>query len=66
MDAIVPENPANTVKMKMPCAIVIVLIMTEHACETTNLGYEWNSGIKLENGSYALKSTKGDDKQYVC
>ncbi len=35
-------------------------------CETTDLGYKWNGGIKLANGSYALNGTKGDGKQYVC
>ena len=35
-------------------------------CTTSDLGYKWNNGIKLENGSYALNGTKGDGKQYVC
>ena len=35
-------------------------------CFTSELGYKWNGGIKLANGSYALNGTKGDGKQYVC
>ena len=35
-------------------------------CRTTDLGYKWNNGIKLANGSYALNGTKGDGKQYKC
>jgi len=35
-------------------------------CKTSDLGYKWNNGIKLANGSYALNGTKGDGKQYVC
>ena len=35
-------------------------------CKTTELGYTWNKGIKLANGSYALNGTKGDGKHYVC
>jgi len=35
-------------------------------CFTTELGYTWNNGIKLDNGSYALNGTKGDGKEYKC
>jgi hypothetical protein len=35
-------------------------------CYTSELGYKWNGGIKLANGSYALNGTKGDGKYYVC
>ena len=35
-------------------------------CKTTELGYTWNGGIKLANGSYALNGTKGDGKEYKC
>ena len=35
-------------------------------CKTTYLGYKWNNGIKLANGSYALNGTKGDGKEYKC
>jgi len=35
-------------------------------CKTTALGYKWNHGAKLENGSYALNGTYGDGRQYVC
>jgi hypothetical protein len=35
-------------------------------CYTSELGYKWNNGIKLANGSYALNGTKGDGKYYVC
>jgi hypothetical protein len=35
-------------------------------CETTDLGYTWNNGIKLANGSYALNGTKGDGGEYKC
>ena len=35
-------------------------------CKTSDLGYKWNGGIKLANGSYALNGTKGDGKEYVC
>ena len=35
-------------------------------CKTSDLGYKWNGGIKLANGSYALNGTKGDGKAYVC
>jgi hypothetical protein len=37
-----------------------------YTCMTTELGYKWNNGVKLENGSYALNGTKGDGKQYNC
>jgi len=37
-----------------------------YKCLTTELGYKWNKGVKLANGSYALNGTKGDGKQYVC
>ena len=35
-------------------------------CKTTALGYKWNSGAKLSNGSYAFNGTKGDGKEYKC
>ncbi len=35
-------------------------------CKTTELGYKWNGGIKLANGSFALNGTKGDGKEYEC
>ena len=35
-------------------------------CKTTDLGYTWNHGIKLANGSYALNGTKGDGGEYKC
>ena len=35
-------------------------------CKTTELGYKWNGGAKLANGSYALNGTKGDGKGYDC
>ena len=35
-------------------------------CKTSELGYKWNGGIKLANGSYALNGTKGDGLAYVC
>jgi hypothetical protein len=35
-------------------------------CKTTDLGYTWNDGIKLANGSFALNGTKGDGKEYKC
>ena len=38
----------------------------DETCKTTELGYKWNKGIKLANGSYALNGTKGDGNQYVC
>jgi len=38
----------------------------DEVCKTTDLGYTWNKGIKLANGSYALNGTKGDGKQYKC
>jgi hypothetical protein len=28
-------------------------------CKTTDLGYKWNDGIKLANGSYAIRWHKG-------
>ena len=34
------------------------------SCQTTDLGYTWNHGIKLANGSYALNGTKGDGGEY--
>jgi hypothetical protein len=37
-----------------------------HTCKTSELGYKWNGGIKLANGSYALNGTKGDHYQYIC
>ena len=37
-----------------------------YTCKTTELGYKWNGGIKLKDGSYALNGTKGDGKEYVC
>ncbi len=38
----------------------------DEVCKTTDLGYKWNNGIKLKNGSYALNGTKGDHKEYAC
>ena len=35
-------------------------------CQTTALGYKWNNGKKLANGSYALDGKKGDFKEYQC
>jgi len=35
-------------------------------CEISALGYKWNGGIKLANGSYALNGTKGDGRHYDC
>jgi hypothetical protein len=37
-----------------------------YMCKTSELGYKWNKGVKLANGSYALNGTKGDGKHYVC
>ena len=37
-----------------------------YECKTTDLGYKWNNGKKLANGSYALNGTMGDGKQYKC
>ncbi len=37
-----------------------------YTCKTSELGYKWNGGIKLANGSYALNGTRGDGKEYVC
>ena len=42
------------------------LIITNPQCRTTDLGYKWNNGIKLANGSYALNGTKGDGNEYKC
>ncbi len=38
----------------------------DYSCKTTELGYTWNHGIKLANGSYALNGTKGDGGEYKC
>ena len=38
----------------------------DYKCKTTSLGYKWNSGAKLSNGSYAFNGTKGDGKHYKC
>ena len=38
----------------------------DNSCKTTELGYKWNGGIKLANGSYALNGTRGDGREYVC
>ena len=38
----------------------------DYTCKTTELGYKWNGGIKLANGSYALNGTKGDGRHYDC
>jgi hypothetical protein len=38
----------------------------DYTCKTTELGYTWNKGIKLANGSYALNGTKGDGNEYAC
>jgi len=38
----------------------------DYKCKTTELGYTWNDGIKLANGSYALNGTMGDGKEYKC
>jgi hypothetical protein len=35
-------------------------------CKTSELGYKWNGGIKLANGSYALNGIKGDNRHYRC
>ncbi len=35
-------------------------------CKTPELGYKWNHGAQLKNGSYALNGTKGDGGEYVC
>jgi hypothetical protein len=35
-------------------------------CKTSELGYTWNHGIKLANGSYALNGKKGDGGEYKC
>ncbi len=40
--------------------------ITKSVCKTSELGYKWNDGIKLANGSYALNGTKGDGKAYEC
>jgi len=37
-----------------------------YQCKTSELGWKWNDGIKLANGSYALNGTKGDGKEYIC
>ncbi len=41
-------------------------IQNNYKCVTSDLGYKWNGGIKLANGSYALNGTKGDGKEYDC
>ncbi len=41
-------------------------ITNKYKCVTSDLGYKWNGGIKLANGSYALNGTKGDGKEYDC
>ncbi len=35
-------------------------------CKSTELGFKWNGGIKLANGSYALNGTLGDGRGYKC
>jgi len=37
-----------------------------YTCKTTKLGFKWNGGITLVNGSYALNGTKGDGRHYDC
>jgi hypothetical protein len=37
-----------------------------YTCKTTELGYTWNGGIRLANGSYALNGTRGDGREYSC
>ena len=39
---------------------------SDKLCRPTALGYKWNDGILLKNGSYALNGTKGDGREYVC
>ena len=39
---------------------------SSYKCRTSELGYTWNDGIKLANGSFALNGTKGDGKEYKC
>ena len=38
----------------------------EADCKTTELGYKWNHGALMANGSYALNGTKGDGGGYKC
>jgi hypothetical protein len=40
--------------------------LAKSVCKTSELGYKWNDGVKLANGSYALNGTKGDGKAYEC
>jgi hypothetical protein len=40
--------------------------LVDAKCVTSELGYKWNGGVKLANGSYALNGTKGDGKAYKC
>jgi hypothetical protein len=35
-------------------------------CRTTDLGFKWNNGIRLKNGSYALNGSIDDDNYYIC
>jgi len=39
---------------------------SDKKCKTSELGYKWNHGALLKNGSHALNGTKGDGGQYVC
>ena len=48
------------------CYCNCVLGYSKAKCVTTELGYKWNKGIKLANGSYALNGTKGDGRHYDC
>jgi len=35
-------------------------------CKTSELGFKWNGGVQLKDGSYALNGTKGDGNHYDC
>ncbi len=37
-----------------------------YTCKPTELGYKWNNGAKLSNGSYAFNGHWGDGKHYDC
>ncbi len=35
-------------------------------CKTSELGFKWNGGVQLKDGSYALNGTKDDGNHYDC
>ena len=36
------------------------------SCKTTELGFKWNNGARLSNGSYAFNGRRFDGKHYDC